>query len=360
MLQLHNLRKEYGGFSLEVDAVLDRGITALFGVSGSGKTTTLNCIAGLVRPDKGEIQLEDRVLFSSARGINLPPERRGIGYVFQDSLLFPHLRVKDNLRYGFRRTPRERRRLDPADLVTLLHLEPLLERFPDTLSGGERQRVALARALATSPDILLLDEPLASLDMSLRGRVLRYLGEVWGELHIPMVYVSHAIAEVLAVAHQALVLEQGRVVVAGPPAQVLTDPVVYRIAEATGLENLLSVEVVAHQPEAGLTRVRLSEEGFLMVPFMPSREPGERVYVVVRGGDIILSLEPPRGLSARNVLPVQVESVHRMGAKALVYTWAGALLMVEVSLDALEELGLHQGQRVFLIIKSSSILTLEG
>ena len=360
MLELRHLHKAYPGFSLEVDAALDEGVTALFGVSGSGKTTILNCVAGLTKPDAGEVRLGDRVLYSQSLGINLPPERRGIGYVFQDDLLFPHLRVKENLRYGFRLTPRERRRLQVADLVPLLQLEPLLERYPATLSGGEAQRVALARALATSPDLLLLDEPLASLDLGIRGRVLRYLGQVWEEFHIPMVYVSHSISEVMALASKALVLDRGKAVAYGPPDQVLALPEVFHIGEAAEVENLLSGQVIAHSPEAGLTQVRLGEEQSLSVPLMSGRNVGERAFVAIRAADIILSLGLPQGLSARNILPARVEGVHAMGTKALVYARAGALMMVEVSPDAVEELGLREGQEVFLIFKSSAVRALEG
>ena len=200
------VHKTYPGFTLGVNASFPPGVTAIFGPSGSGKTTILNCIAGLSTPDEGEILLHNRPLYSSSRGLNLRPEKRRVGYMFQESLLFPHYRVRENIFYGFKLTPPGRRRIEPEQLVELLELRPLMERHPSSLSTGERQRVALARALAASPELLLMDEPLGSLDIALRGRILRYLKELHRHLAIPMVYVSHSISEVLAIADMALVI----------------------------------------------------------------------------------------------------------------------------------------------------------
>ena len=205
------------GFHLEVHEEITGSITALFGPSGSGKTTTLEAIAGLRRPAAGTIAIGDRILFSSSSGIDVPVHRRHVGYVAQDVSLFPHLSVRRNVLYG----RREGQRLELATVASMLEIEPLLDRGVTQLSGGERQRVALARALMSSADVLLLDEPLAAVDLELRRRILPYLERVRDELRVPVIYVTHARDEVHAIADFVIVLERGRVVRAGGPGQVL-------------------------------------------------------------------------------------------------------------------------------------------
>ncbi|MCH7642085.1 MAG: molybdenum ABC transporter ATP-binding protein [Chloroflexi bacterium] len=246
-----------GRFVLEVDGNFGPGITALFGPSGSGKTTLLNCLAGLFRPDSGEIVLNGRDLYRGSTKTFVPPERRRIGLVFQDGALFPHLSVAGNIRYGWRRTPESDRRVDVDHVVELLRLGPLMDRSPSSLSGGEKQRVALARALAMSPGLLLLDEPMASLDARLRGVVLSYLRRIHKDLHIPMVYVSHSISEVLALADDALVISDGKPVASGRPSRVLLDPAVDGIVQDDAIENLLDGTVTEPGSESAAGRVRV-------------------------------------------------------------------------------------------------------
>jgi molybdate transport system ATP-binding protein len=212
------------GFHLEVGFRADHRFTALFGPSGSGKTSILNMIAGFLRPQQGTIRLGDRLLLDTARGVSLPPERRHVGVVFQDSLLFPHLTVEGNLRYGQRRRDKRGRALDFARVIEVLEIGPLLQRFPRNLSGGERQRVALGRALLSSPELLLMDEPLASLDAPLRDRVLSYLERAVAEWSIPTLFVSHAQAEVRRAAQWVVLLGKGRLVGAGTPEDALSQP----------------------------------------------------------------------------------------------------------------------------------------
>jgi molybdate transport system ATP-binding protein len=200
------------GFRLEAAFQSDAAVTALLGPSGSGKTSVLSMIAGLRRPDRGRIVLEDTVLFDSAKGINLPPQRRRIGYVLQDPLLFPHLSVRRNLLYGWRRRPADARAVALERVVAVLELEDVLDRLPHTLSGGQRQRTALGRALLCGPRLLLLDEPLAALDESLRGRILEYVERVLAEWRLPALYVTHYPVEVRRLAQRVVRLEAGRVV----------------------------------------------------------------------------------------------------------------------------------------------------
>ena len=351
------ITKRYPGFSLECEADFESGVTAVFGPTGSGKTTLLECIAGLVTPDEGQIEALGKTIYSSATGTSVPPERRRFGYVFQDAALFPHMTVWDNIRYGYRLTPAHRRRTEPEDLVQLFQLSGLLDRGVSALSGGERQRVALARALATSPDLLLLDEPLASLDVAFRGVIIRYLKRVWSELGTPMVYVSHSISEVMALAGDTLVLANGRRVVQGRPSQVLVHPGVSALADYATLENLLEAEVVSGQ-EGGVAAQLVVGTERLMVPEVNAK-PGDVVTISIRAGDIILALDVPTRISAQNVLRGRVEEIHDLGARVLVYVDVGTRLVVEITPGALKDLDLRQGQHVHLIVKSTSIMLLD-
>ena len=352
-----DLVKRFPGFRLECAALFESGVTGVFGPSGSGKTTLLNCIAGLETPDEGEIEALGRTIFSSSARVRVPPERRRFGYVFQDAALFPHLTVRRNIEYGWRLTAAEHRTIEPDRLVELFQLERLMDRDVANLSGGERQRVALARALATSPLLLLLDEPVASLDAVLRGVVLGYLRQVWRELGTPTVYVSHSISEMMALTDQVLVLDRGSPVAFGPSSQVLVHPEVSRIADYAGLENLVEARVLSSAGGRGLSSLEVGEVRLLASGVYGSR--GEAVTVAVRAGDIILSLDVPQGISARNVVPAAIREIHVVGTQALVYADVGIDLVAEVTLDALDQLSLREGQAVYLIIKANSILVME-
>ena len=351
------IQKSYPGFHLEVATAFPPGIVAVFGPSGSGKTTLLNCVAGLAAPDDGEIVLKGQELFSSAKKLNLPPERRRIGYMFQESLLFPHLTVRENILFGYKRTPPQLRRIDPPQLVALLELEPLMERRPDTLSAGERQRVVLARALATSPEMLLLDEPLGSLHSSIKGKILRYLKAVDRDLSIPMVYVSHSISEVLALAHRVLILNQGKQIAFDEPRRVLSTPGASPAMEVETLENIFDVVVIEHRPSSGISLAKLGGTTLALPPM--GGEVGQVVSIAIRASDIILASLKPEKISARNIIPVYIEQIHPLGPRVLVHARQDYQWLVEITPDALTNLGLQQGKEVFLIIKSSSITPLD-
>ena len=353
------IHKAYPGFMLEVDASFPAGVTAIFGPSGSGKTTILNSIAGLIAPDGGDIYLHNKPLYSSSGKVNLRPEQRHVGYMFQESLLFPHYRVRENILYGFKLTPPERRKIEPDQLVGLLELGPLLERRPANLSTGERQRVALARALATSPELLLMDEPLSSLDVALRGRILRYLKDIHRELAIPMIYVSHSISEVLAIADRALVISRGRQLAFDEPRKVLLEPYVHSLVETGGLENLLDAEIVEHSPGNSLTGAKIGDT-LLWIPGVPPHiGTGDTISIAIRAGDIIVAVDRPERISARNILKGSVQGIHRVGSNVLLYADVGTSLLVEITPEALDALGLCEGQEVYLVIKSNSIVALD-
>lgn len=220
-LSFHCSHRFAGGFSLQADFETSAQVTALFGASGSGKTSVLFMIAGLLRPQSGTIALGDETWFDARRGIHLKAERRHVGFVFQDHLLFPHLNVLRNLMYGRRRRPGRSSQFEPARVIEVLELGELVDRYPRNLSGGERQRVALGRSLLSGPDLLLMDEPLAALDEGLKDRILAYLERVVAEWHVPTIYVSHNAAEVRRLADHVIVVDQGRVIQCGSPQDVL-------------------------------------------------------------------------------------------------------------------------------------------
>ena len=350
--------KRFPGFRLECEASFGDGVAAIFGPSGSGKTTLLDCVAGLQRPDEGEVRLLGRCVFSSREGTDLPPERRRCGYVSQDPALFPHMTVRENVLYGYRLTPRERRRLQPDRLAELFALEPLMERRPSSLSGGEQQRVALARALATSPDILLLDEPMASLDAGFRGIIIGYLKRIRRELGIPMLLVSHSISEVLALADTVLVLDRGRPVAQDRPHRVLARAGVVAPQAFDELENLVEAQVEEVQGPDGMARLRLGRVSLWATAV--HSPPGRRVVLSIRAGDIIVALQVPPLISARNVLPARVEEVHPLDSRLLVYADVGQRLVVEITAAAQQELRLRPGMDVYLVVKTNSVIALDA
>ena len=349
------VKKRFAGFVLDCEAEFSHGVTAIFGPSGSGKTTLLNCIAGLVTPDEGEIEAMGRVVFSSYRPRNEPPERRRLGYVFQDSALFPHMSVRDNITYGYKLTRKRLRRTDPSTLVELFGLGALMDRRVGGLSGGERQRVALARALAVSPELLLLDEPLASLDAGFRGVIIEHLKIVRRELGTSMAYVSHSISEVSALADTTLVLVGGRKVVHDKTPRVVVHPAIADFADYHGLENLLQARVDSTGAGDGLAELRVGKARLLARA--SGRRSGEAVTASIRAGDVILTTDPPSRMSARNVIPAAIEEIHTLsrGGRVLVYCDVGERLMVEITSGALEELALRPGMAVHLIIKANSV-----
>jgi len=351
-----NVDKQRGAFSAQVAFTGGTaGITALFGRSGCGKTTTIHMIAGLLRPDRGHIRIDGTVLFDAAQGIDVPAEERGIGYVFQDARLFPHLSVRDNLRYGARRTRGRAQQLKFADVVELLGLADLLTRRPTRLSGGERQRVAIGRALLAQPRLLLLDEPLAAVDVARRGELLPYLENLRDQFALPMVYVSHQFEEVLRLADDVVVLENGAVAGHGDVISMSQSPVLRAIIGAESLGAV--VEGIIDDVDAGadLARIRVGA-GHLLVESAQLRR-GQRVRVQLLARDLILALAPPVGLSVRNSLAATITDLAPDGERAwLVFVDAGgATLMVRITDDARSALALAVGQPIWVLVKAVSL-----
>jgi molybdate transport system ATP-binding protein len=278
------LYKRLPGFSLEVDLHLDPCLTVLFGPSGSGKSMTLRAIAGLLRPDAGRIAINGRVLFDSEAGICLPPQQRRVGFVMQDYALFPHMTVAENIAYGLARLPKPQRQQAVSEMLRLMQLEGLEGRYPSQLSGGQQQRVALARALVTRPQVLLLDEPFAALDVSLREGLRQELREVQRRFQVPTLFVTHDLAEAHLLADYMAVVHRGRVLQVGSPQEVMQRPTNLEVARATGARNILKGVVIGSSVQ-GL-RVQVGEVA-LTAPAYPFAV-GEPVHVVIRPEQVIL------------------------------------------------------------------------
>jgi molybdate transport system ATP-binding protein len=350
-----NLKKRRGNFSLAVafDAPTP-GIVALFGRSGSGKTTLIDMVAGLLRPDAAQVRLDELVLMDSAAGIALPAEERRIGYVFQDSRLFPHLSVRGNLLYGQKRAPRPHT-IGLDEVVALLGLAALLSRRPHTLSGGERQRVALGRALLSQPRLLLLDEPLASLDAPRRAEVLPYLEALRDRLSIPMIYVSHQFDEVLRLANYLVLIEDGRTVAAGGMHEVSLRPELSAMVGAEQVGAVLEGVIGDVDAGRGVAQLRLGN-GTLLVSAQEAR-PGARARVQLLARDLIIATQPAQGLSVRNSLAGTVNAIRDdEGESRLVSVdIGGANVLARVTQEAVAALSLRPGLPVFVLVKAVAV-----
>ena len=349
------LRHRLGAFALDVAFEAPGGVTALFGRSGSGKTTVVDAVAGLLRPDEGRIVLGDRTLLDTEAGVRVPAHRRRMGYVFQDARLFPHLSVRRNLLYGRRFAPDGEAVGDLGDVVDLLGLGRLLERRPGALSGGERQRVAIGRALLSGPRLLLMDEPLASLDEPRRAEILPHLERLRDEARVPILYVSHSVAEIARLAGTVVVLEDGRVARAGPAEEVLSDPAAVPALGRREAGAVLSARVARHDAADGLTELAVSA-GRLWLPRIDAA-PGAPVRVRIEAQDVILALSPPEGISALNVLPAVVTAIREgEGPGAAVGLLAGEdRLLARITRRSVRMMGLAPGVRVHVVLKAMSV-----
>jgi molybdate transport system ATP-binding protein len=340
-------------FELNIDVTFDARVTAIFGPSGSGKTTLLDAIAGLRAVVEGEIQIDGRTLFSSARGIDLPPRHRGIGYVPQEGALFPHLSVRKNILFGAERDTDLGKSIQMEHVLSVLEIGHLLNRSVATLSGGEAQRVALARAILSRPQLLLLDEPLAALDIALRERILPYLGRVRDEFGIPMIYVTHNLTEVLTLADWVLMIRQGELVTQGVPRQALrSSHAILQVSEEQ-FENVFTVILVESDARAGRSKVRLQSGEELFIPHLP-QPPNHPLQVRISADDIIIATREPEGISAGNVLPGRIRTIDSLDGQAMLTVLAGEEFYVRLTAAAVSRLGLREDGRVFLIMKTRS------
>jgi molybdate transport system ATP-binding protein len=352
-------KKRLGDFSLDVHfSAPSTGVIALYGRSGAGKTSVVNMLAGLIRPDEGRISIDDAVLFSSQERIDLPPERRRLGYVFQEGRLFPHYSVRGNLRYGAPRRPRQG--LVTFDgVVSLLALAPLLDRPVAALSGGEKQRVAIGRALLAEPRLLLMDEPLASLDAARKGEILPFIERLRDELRLPIIYVSHAMAEIVRLADTLVVVAEGKIAASGALEAVTSQ---LALAPLTGLADagaVIRTTLAGHDRTFGLSELAFPG-GRLRVSHI-ALPLGTALRVRIRARDVALATTRPTGISIRNVFPARIVEMARASgplrdvrldigtAEQPVALWA------RITQRAAQELGLEVGRSVFALLKAVAL-----
>ncbi|HVN88362.1 MAG TPA: molybdenum ABC transporter ATP-binding protein [Candidatus Binataceae bacterium] len=351
------LRKNLGkDFSLDAQFEAGPGFTILFGASAAGKSTLLNCIAGLLQPDDGVLSIGSRTLFDDTHRINVPARDRSIGYLFQNLALFPHLTVEENIEYGLAKLAAPARHDRVMSLVTTLGISDRLNRRPSQLSGGERQRVALARTLATDPVLLLLDEPLTALDNPTKSALLNDL-RAWNVSHqIPILYVTHSVPEAFALGERVLVIDRGRIIAHGTPQEVLAAPSQELIANLTGFENIFDAKVESVNKQQGTMHCHLGKSAVGLEVPLARYESGDFVRVAIRAGDIMIATAKPLGLSARNIFKAQLVSMRIEGTTAIANLSAGSDVYFEVHLtpSAGYELQLESGREVWLVIKTYS------
>lgn len=343
------VQKRFGSsFSLDAEAEFVAGFNILFGASGAGKTSLLDCFAGLSAPDDGRIVLGERVLFDRSTKADVPVHQRCVGYVFQSQALFPHLTVGENIGFGANSSDLV------AKLIREIGLGEFVERRPSELSAGQRQRAALARALASDPQLLLMDEPLAALDAATKSTIVEFLRKWNAEHLLPIVYVTHDLEEAYSLGERLMVMEEGRIIAAGAPQEVLSTPERQPIAQLAGFENQLQCQVVSEHPDQGTMSCRLSgTEVVLEAPL--TRLASKNVVLGIRAGDILLAAERPRGISARNVLQGTIESLERRGVMVrLLVNVGGAKFEAHVTTGAQISLGITGGKNVWLVIKTYS------
>jgi molybdate transport system ATP-binding protein len=341
-----------GSFEIQAKFASEGRVTALFGGSGSGKTSLVNIIGGLIRPDHAHVSLDGETLVDTDRNIFVPKHRRQVGYVFQEGRLFPHLTVRQNLLYGWWFTPRAKRSGDLDQVVELLGLGHLLGRRPGLLSGGEKQRVAVGRALLAAPRLLLMDEPLASLDDARKVEILPYLERLRDETRIPIVYVSHSVPEVARLATTLVVMREGRVAAAGPTAEVMARLDLGLDTDFAEAGAVLDAEILSHDASFGLTVLSLCG-GELRVPRLEAIV-GAKVRVHIRARDVMISTRAPEGLSALNVLRGVVAELGPPDGPILDLrlNCGGQPILARLTRQSVERLGLAAGRPVYAVIKT--------
>lgn len=350
-----DIERPLGAVTLRAAFTATTGVTALFGRSGAGKTSIVNAVAGLLRPRRGRIALDGEPLFDSERGIDVPRHRRRIGYVFQEARLFPHLTARQNLLYGRWFAARPLRRSGLDQVVELLGIGPLLARRPGTLSGGEKQRVAIGRALLADPRLLLMDEPLASLDHERKAEILPFLDRLRTEQRVPILYVSHALDEVTRLADTLVLISAGTVAAAGPVAQIMARLDLGPLTGRAEAGSILTATVLGHDGRYALTELDVLGQR-LRVPLL-EEPPGASVRLRIRARDVAIAIAPPGSISIRNQLAGRIAAlVVEAGPFAeLTVDLGGALLRARLTRSAVDELQLRPGLAVTALVKTVAV-----
>jgi molybdenum ABC transporter ATP-binding protein len=348
-------------FQLDCSFTAASEVVVLFGRSGAGKTSVLDCIAGFRPPQQGCIAIGGRTLFSGQQGINLPVRQRHVGYLSQHSALFPHLTVRQNVGYGLLDLPHAEREAKVDSILERFRIQPLAASRPASISGGEQQRVALARTLVCEPDLLLLDEPLSALDLSLKSLLLDALFDWQRERAVPLLYVTHDRSEAYSLSRRVLVMENGRVVADGEPRQVFDAPITRDQAVLSGYENLFDALVQELHPALGTMTCRIAGTQLLLECPLANRTAGDTASLAVRAGDILVATCLPTGISARNLLSGHIRTIEDRAGMAELRVLCGAgdgpdtEFCVHITRGALQSLALEPGKNVWLILKTHSI-----
>jgi molybdate transport system ATP-binding protein len=343
-----------GEFLLDAMFSVDSGTVALFGPSGAGKTTLVNAIAGLMRPDRGRAAIDGTTLLDTARGIDVPPHRRRIGYIFQDGRLFPHLTVRQNLSYG-RWFAKSTARVGPAErIIEMLGISHILGRYPQGLSGGEKQRVAIGRALLSGPRLMLMDEPLSSLDEQRKEEILPYIEKLRDETGIPIILVSHSVSEVARLATSVVLLSEGRVVAVGAPSRVLQNVEVTKLTGSPLDRSVIEARVTRHDDAADVTMLT-SAAGTWLVRRIDAPLDGT-VRIVVDPTDVILAKEQPRAVSALNCFSGSITGLRDSGPLLDVdVNCSGDLITSRITQFSAQRLGLSEGETIHILIKAVAL-----
>jgi molybdate transport system ATP-binding protein len=349
------IRHRLGAFEIDVAFETSGRLTALFGRSGAGKTTVVNAIAGLIRPHRARISVDHKVFVDTDAGVFVPKHKRRIGYVFQEGRLFPHLTIRKNLHYGRWFSSRRSDTRETAEIIELLGIEQLLARRPGDLSGGEKQRVAIGRALLSDPWLLLMDEPLASLDEERKAEILPYVERLRDEVKVPIVYVSHAVSEIARLATTVVVMAEGRVQAVGPVAEVLSRPQLRWQDDEREAGGILTVRVVGHDDRDGLTTLS-ARSGTIVVPHVDATV-GAELRIHVRARDIMLAADKPRGLSALNILPARIVEIGTASGPVVdvALDLEGDWLLARITRRSLDAMQLAPGRSIFAVLKSIAI-----
>ena len=347
-------RLKRGTCDLDLAFTLEERVTGVFGPSGSGKTTLLHIIAGLVRPREGRIALDGAVFLDSNAGVFLAPQHRRMGMVFQDGRLFPHMTVRDNLLYGARLLTARQRRFQLGEVVDLLELEPHLDRRPGVLSGGEAQRVALGRAILGSPHLLLLDEPLASLDRRMKQQITPFLRRIRDTLQIPMLYVSHDPRDILDLTNRFVVLDRGKLAGQGNLLDLAMNPRTLGLLEDDGLTNILPLTLMDQAPDQGVSCFTLSPAATICGPTFQA-PAGTVVHAEIRPDDIALAGNRIEGISIRNQVPGRVIRLSATPSREVCIVDIGVPVIVEITRPAFRALNLDVGSPVWCLFKARAV-----
>ncbi|WP_456070159.1 molybdenum ABC transporter ATP-binding protein ModC [Haemophilus paraphrohaemolyticus] len=347
-----NVKKTLGALSLNLNIEIPaRGVTAIFGRSGAGKSSLINLVAGLVTPQSGTITLNDNVLFDSEQKINLPPEKRHIGYVFQEHRLFPHYTVEKNLKYGCKRFNSSYF----LQIVELLGIQNLLERFPLSLSGGEKQRVAIGRALLSNPDILLMDEPLSALDLRRKQELLNYLDQLSSQIEIPILYVTHSLDEIIRLADQVILIEQGQIMAFNQVKHIWQHAAFQQWLPEQYPLSLLELPIKSHQTDYQMLELSLGTQS-VWVSELPRYQLNDNVRITINSKDVSITLAQPQNTSIRNILQGKICQIQQQSQQVNVEVDVeGQKIWASISLWAFNDLQLSIEQAVYLQIKSVSL-----